>query len=1157
MQLTCPSCGCSYAADQAGGLCPRCLAAMAVRTSDTPVEEMPVEPGETFHGLLVQKLVARGGMGIVFRARQPVSNRDVALKILPRSLAAEEEFRLRFDREARALAGLSHPNIVNLYDYGIDGGLMFLIMEFVEGVSLRQSLRDKKLSPARSLKIALEVCEALEFAHREGIIHRDIKPENVLLDRSGRIKLTDFGLAKRIDTDSAQLTQTHLAVGTPHYMAPEQLEQPKGIDHRVDIYSVGVLLYEMLTRELPIGRFPPPSSKEGVDERLDEIVYRCLEKDPDRRYQTVAELKAALASAAGRSHETPITGLLEERPTPARPRVASNAEVTCPCGWQFFVPAAARGIVHCPTCGEPMRLNLPTPATARFESQGPRAVPLGLRAPLKLLIAVGLLTVLVVVFLVLVLGTSSPRREPGSQDIAYKAPKAPVDFASEVKPVQPVVKVTPPVKPKVAVENPDFNAAEIRREIDEVASQANLAGIVSTVLLNSGRPQDHEQLQGRIRQFDGDIKDLILRLEEHGLAQESPERFRPGDKISSFAGKKIDPSRTLAFADELRAWLRAFRPGIAENITVTRSRKPVSFVMEFKERSPELVALAHQAGLVLGSTPGELRPGVEKAPPLAPFPVALTTETRKRLAALPEFYRTAMPYDDRGRAEALLLGGQGSREDTLFLTGRFSELLRKAEQEQRTFAARVKELEAGLADPGSVTDTVVCKDGRRIEGTILEETDDHVKIKSRFIAITLRSDEILRVEKGKGSSADFRKGYEASRGKKTELLKLLAMAKEKKLALQLELAATAVLVLDPGDERCRNEIGLPRSPYAAAAAPTEGDPNLAADRIEYRGRWYTPEQLRQELRSLGYVLVNGVWCEKIPKAFKIDNLYRDEVKLPVTFTGVSVLAQTHTEKDTVYDYRTKSWIPRTKLVGTARYIGGSGICLLEITAPGDIIDCRVHARSQVVRIGGFVSLSAVLDSRETGGKLLYTLAAPGENDGQHDVTEKVAGHKTFYLRADIRGDGLFLISDSNDLGVFEVKYSYGKPLDKINALFAARRDNADASPDAKSNNDFIESTCRSFALAAGQSSTLVDALSEMRKATEAMSYSRDFVMPSRFSDLADQLKDPLLPDWNGIPREQVQKLGTWWSLLPFEDRREFLAAYGVWCARTRYLHGPK
>src|SRR5438045_698323 len=166
MQLLCPSCGSAYADDQAGGLCPQCLAAMAIRQTDTPVEEVPIEPGETFHGLHVEKLVARGGMGIIYRARQPVSNRAVALKILPRALAAEEEFRQRFDREARALAGLSHPGIVNLYDYGVEQDLMFLVMEFVDGVSLRQHLRDRKVTPASALTILRDVCKALEFAHK-------------------------------------------------------------------------------------------------------------------------------------------------------------------------------------------------------------------------------------------------------------------------------------------------------------------------------------------------------------------------------------------------------------------------------------------------------------------------------------------------------------------------------------------------------------------------------------------------------------------------------------------------------------------------------------------------------------------------------------------------------------------------------------------------------------------------------------------------------------------------------------------------------------------------------------------------------------------------------------------------------------------------------
>jgi hypothetical protein len=169
-----------------------------------------------------------------------------------------------------------------------------------------------------------------------------------------------------------------------------------------------------------------------------------------------------------------------------------------------------------------------------------------MRAPRKLLIAAGLLTLLVVIFLILVLGSTSSHKEPGPQDIAYKPARAPVEIKSTETPVKPLAKEAPPEKPKTTVEKPAFNAAELRRQIDEITAQANLAGIVGTVMLNSGRPQDHEQLQGRIRQFDGAIKDLILRLEENGLLQESPERFQPGDRITSFAGKKVDPARTLA-----------------------------------------------------------------------------------------------------------------------------------------------------------------------------------------------------------------------------------------------------------------------------------------------------------------------------------------------------------------------------------------------------------------------------------------------------------------------------------------------------------------------------------------------------------------------------------------------------------------------------------
>jgi serine/threonine protein kinase len=220
-------------------------------------------------------------------------NRLVALKILAPEKGAEPKFAERFQREAQALARLSHPNIVAVYDYGEADGMFFLLMEYVDGMTLRQLLREGRMKPEEALAIVPPICEALQFAHEQGIVHRDIKPENVLLDKQGRVKIADFGIAKLIGADQphAALTEERSVIGTPHYMAPEQVEQPHRVDHRADIYSLGVVFYEMLTGELPLGKFHPPSTKIQLDVRLDEVVLRTLEKEPDRRYQQVSEVK--------------------------------------------------------------------------------------------------------------------------------------------------------------------------------------------------------------------------------------------------------------------------------------------------------------------------------------------------------------------------------------------------------------------------------------------------------------------------------------------------------------------------------------------------------------------------------------------------------------------------------------------------------------------------------------------------------------------------------------------------------------------------------------------------------------------------------------------------------------------------------------------------
>jgi predicted Ser/Thr protein kinase len=282
--------------------------------SPGPIPPSLEELAQQFPQLEILELLGQGGMGIVYKARQPRLDRFVALKILPVEAGRDPAFAERFAREARALAKLTHPGIVTVYDFGESDGRFYLLMEFVDGVNLRHLLRERPLKPDEALQIVPQLCEALQYAHEQGVIHRDIKPENILLDKRGQVKIADFGLAKLLGqkAEDSALTGSHQVMGTPHYMAPEQLERPLTVDHRADIYSLGVVFYEMLTGELPLGRFAPPSQKVQVDVRLDEVVLRALEKEPERRYQHASEVKAEVES---------ITHTVSQ---PERPTAASD-----------------------------------------------------------------------------------------------------------------------------------------------------------------------------------------------------------------------------------------------------------------------------------------------------------------------------------------------------------------------------------------------------------------------------------------------------------------------------------------------------------------------------------------------------------------------------------------------------------------------------------------------------------------------------------------------------------------------------------------------------------------------------------------------------------------------------------------------------------------
>src|SRR5262245_22295384 len=254
----CPHCGKPVPPTALQGICPECMlkAGLAAETREigpggtivtkpNPQQPPRVEEIAThFPQFEILQCLGRGGMGVVYKARQKSLDRIVALKILAPEKEKAPQFAERFSREAKTLAKLNHPNIVTVHDFGETNGMFYLVMEFVDGVNLRQLLRERRLSPEEALAIVPPVCQALQFAHDQGIVHRDIKPENLLLDRQSRVKIADFGIAKILGRNEPGVGETREVIGTPQYMAPEQVQQPQRVDHRADIYSLGIVLYE-------------------------------------------------------------------------------------------------------------------------------------------------------------------------------------------------------------------------------------------------------------------------------------------------------------------------------------------------------------------------------------------------------------------------------------------------------------------------------------------------------------------------------------------------------------------------------------------------------------------------------------------------------------------------------------------------------------------------------------------------------------------------------------------------------------------------------------------------------------------------------------------------------------------------------------------------
>jgi len=298
------------------GLCPRCLMDTVVTdltSLDHPAlaatgPRMPCPDLAQLSGQLpqyeFQELLGGGATGWVYRARQKSLDRWVAIKLLPNLPVDRNDAVARFQQEAQILARLNHPRIVTVFDYGVTDDARYLVMELVAGPTLREEMSAAAFDPAEGVRVIDEVCEAIVLAHSRGIAHRDLKPENVIFEsseRTGHIKVADFGISRLIGEVQHPVvsTRTSLVLGTPYYVAPEQIKGGAAPDHRADIFAIGVMLYELLTGQLPMGRFARPSQISSAPAAIDAVVMRCLESDPNRRFPDVASLRRAL-SVAGR-----------------------------------------------------------------------------------------------------------------------------------------------------------------------------------------------------------------------------------------------------------------------------------------------------------------------------------------------------------------------------------------------------------------------------------------------------------------------------------------------------------------------------------------------------------------------------------------------------------------------------------------------------------------------------------------------------------------------------------------------------------------------------------------------------------------------------------------------------------------------------------------
>jgi hypothetical protein len=519
------------------------------------------------------------------------------------------------------------------------------------------------------------------------------------------------------------------------------------------------------------------------------------------------------------------------------PRLA----LTCSCGWKFFIPDSTQGHeVTCSSCGQPV----PIPGRKMGEevlSPGMLAAKKNRReAQIKLLIGLGVGVAVLVVVLVMVMGGGGQKHETDEVERPPQHPPIPVFGTPNRPPPTPPPGESPgttpetqpgPRPPPVPVDKVNT----LKRSVLEAQWQINIAGIVVEVLRLRGCVTEADRITAMMEQLSAKILRSVGELASLDQKLTMDPHLMAGDRIVWFAQQNLTALRPADAAAFLEGWLLKLRTNTLEQAQVVRGKERVGIYIFFQEETKEMLQLAKIPATATAdgavSSPPVVDVTARDATPLSDVPPVLVKEIRARMQAIPQVYVPLFPADEVKRMESLFRDMKGTAEDLAFLNSRvLGELISKVEVETALIKSKIMEL-GPKAKEGNAQDTIFFKDGRKVEGKVEEETEEFIKIKSRFASVKVLRSDIARVERGKGAGAQYPDKFKAAQGKVPDLVALMGWCKENNLKLEKEYVAYLALGLDPLNEKARTEVGLGRPLGGGRAGIPESNPAARNDAV--------------------------------------------------------------------------------------------------------------------------------------------------------------------------------------------------------------------------------------------------------------------------------------------------------------------------------------